>query len=113
MIMSSIFTQIINREIPANIEYENDAFLVIHDINPAAPIHLLIIPKKEIVNIQDLNKEDMPMISQVFTIAQELATKHKVENGYRLVANNGKDAGQTVFHLHFHFLAGQKMSSHL
>lgn len=111
--MSSLFTQIINREIPATIEYEDDAFIVIHDINPAAPIHLLIIPKKEIVNIQDLDKEDIPMMSQVFSIAQQLATKHNVENGYRLVANNGKDAGQTVFHLHFHFLAGHKMSSHL
>ena len=111
--MSTIFTQIINKQIPAQIEYEDKDFIVIHDINPAAAIHLLIIPKKEITNVQAIKSDDLPLIAKVFTIAQQLATKHNVEQGYRLVVNNGADAGQTVFHIHFHFLVGQKMQTHL
>ncbi|MEI6242123.1 MAG: histidine triad nucleotide-binding protein [Chlamydiota bacterium] len=107
--MTTIFTKIISGEIPSEKVFENEKIIAIKDIHPKAPIHILIIPKKPIHDLQSLQKEDFHLLGEIVTAAQEIAKKFHVENGYRLVTNNGLKAGQTIFHLHFHFLAGDKM----
>lgn len=106
----SIFTQIIDKKIPADIVYENDFVFAIKDISPQAPVHLLIIPKKEIATLQLIKEEDQPLFIEMMKAVQHLAKEFAIENGYRLVVNNGKGAGQTVYHLHFHLLGGKTMS---
>ncbi len=101
--MSSIFTKIINREIPANIEFEDEKCIVIHDINPKASIHLLIIPKKEIPSIMELEDGDSDLIGYLFLIARNMASKMDLD-GYRLIFNVGEKGGQEIFHLHLHLL---------
>lgn len=109
--MATIFGKIIEGQLPAEKVYENDKLIVIKDINPIAPIHLLIIPKKEIVCLQNLSlPTDSDIIIEVIRIAQQLAKDFGVENGYRLLVNNGHEAGQTVFHLHFHLIAGRQLN---
>lgn len=103
--MSSIFTKIIHREIPATIEFENDEIIVIHDIQPQAKLHLLIIPKKEIPTINDITSEDINLIGNMFLVAKDLARKFGVENGYQLKFHVGPQGGQEVFHIHLHFLS--------
>ncbi len=108
----TIFTKIINGELPCNKVLENDDFLAFHDINPKAPIHNLIIPKVEVENFQQVTPEIMAgMTSFIHEVATLLGLN---ENGYRLITNNGSDGGQEVMHLHFHLLGGAKLSwSHL
>lgn len=103
---SSIFTKIINREIPAEILFENDRVIAIKDINPQAPVHLLVIPKTEsYANVTELGLGDPELLAEIVATAHNLATLHA--NGeYRLVFNTGLSAGQTVFHVHAHVLAG-------
>lgn len=103
---SSIFTKIINREIPAEILFENDRVIAIKDINPQAPVHLLVIPKTEsYANVTELGLGDPELLAEIVATAHNLATLHA--NGeYRLVFNTGESAGQTVFHVHAHVLAG-------
>ena len=108
--MSTIFDKIISKEIPANIIYEDDTALAFHDIAPQAPVHVLIIPKKRIAQIQDMTEEDAPIIGHLFSIATKVAKDLKLENGYRLVINNGQEGGQTVYHLHIHLLGGRPLS---
>ena len=108
--MTTVFKQIIDKKIPAEIVLENESLIVIQDINPQAPIHLLIIPKKEIQGLQKIQEQDGDVLKQVTLAAQELASMYKV-NDFRLVTNNGAQAGQTVFHLHFHFLAGRTLGA--
>ncbi len=109
--MKTIFEKIIDREIPATIEFENDSVIAFRDNTPQAPIHILIVPKKRIVSINESTDEDIILLGTLLSVAGILAKKFKLtENGYRLVVNNGKDAGQTVFHLHIHFLAGRDLS---
>ncbi len=103
---SCIFCKIISKEIPADIIAETSDMIAIRDIHPKAPTHLLIIPKKHIVDIQSLTHEDLAIGSHVFAMAQQLAQGR----AFRLLMNNGQDVGQSVFHLHAHFLAGKKMS---
>ncbi len=103
--MASIFTKIINREIPAEIVYEDNEIIVIKDINPKAKIHLLIIPKKEIKTINDLEEQDRDLIANMFFIAKKIAKDLKVEEGYQLHFNVGKKWGQEVEHIHLHFLS--------
>jgi len=106
----TLFQQIIDREIPATIEYEDDKVIAIRDIQPSAKLHLLVIPKKPIPTVNDLTEADAPLVGHVYLVAQQLAEKFNVsESGYRLVTNVNKDAGQTVFHLHFHLLGGQPL----
>lgn len=106
----SLFTKIIKREIPATIEYEDDEFLAFKDINPMAPFHVLIIPKKQIPTINDITEADAAMMGKIFLVAQKLAKKYNLDKkGYRLVFNCNEDAGQTVFHVHCHFLGGRKL----
>ena len=100
----SIFTQIINREIPANIIFEDDKSIIIEDISPQAPVHYLAIPKKEIKGISDLTETDLEIISHLLMTIKREMDNLKIKD-YRLVINNGSEAGQTVFHLHIHILA--------
>jgi len=100
----SIFTQIINKEIPANIIFEDDKSIIIEDISPQAPIHYLAIPKKEIKGISDLTETDLEIISHLLMTIKREMDNLKIKD-YRLVINNGSEAGQTVFHLHIHILA--------
>jgi len=109
----TLFTKIINREIKSEIVYEDEKVIAIRDIAPKAPVHLLIIPKKEISSLQEMKEEDFPIFSEMIEVVQILAKKFNIETGYRLVVNNGKGAGQTIFHLHFHLLGGKTMTEDL
>ncbi|WP_411822371.1 histidine triad nucleotide-binding protein [Leptospira sp. 'Mane'] len=105
-----IFCKIIAGQIPAKIEYQDDDILVFHDITPQAPLHLLIIPKKHITNLNEIRTENADIISKIFTQIPKLAFQFEIsEKGYRVVNNCGKDGGQTVFHLHFHMLGGRHL----
>ena len=109
--MSTIFTQIINKEIPADIVYEDDLCLAFRDINPQAPVHILIIPKKEIVSISTLTKEDKNILGHILLKTSEIAKKEGLaDDGYRVVTNIGENGGQSVYHLHFHLLGGRKLT---
>lgn len=108
--MATLFTKIINREIPARIVFENDKVCAFEDIHPQAPHHVLIVPKIEIPTINDLTPETASCIGDLFLAAKEIAAKLGVsERGYRVVMNCNAEAGQTVFHLHLHFLAGRPL----
>lgn len=108
--MACLFCQIIKKQIPAQKVFESDMAIVIKDIQPKAPIHLLIIPKKHLSSISALREKDEALVGKLVLIAQKLAKKLKVEKeGYRLIFNVGKNAGQTISHLHLHFLAGKKL----
>ncbi|MCT4617148.1 MAG: histidine triad nucleotide-binding protein [Candidatus Gracilibacteria bacterium] len=106
--MSSIFTKIINREIPADIVYEQENIIVIKDIAPQAKIHLLIIPKKEIPTINDLEETDRDLIAEMFFVAKKVAKDLGVDEGYKLKFNVGEKGGQEVFHIHLHLLSDIK-----
>lgn len=108
--MTTIFGKIIRGEIPSEKVFENERILAIKDIHPAAPVHLLIITKKEIPDIQSLKPEDMDLLQEIVTVAQKLAKEFGVEKGYRLLTNNGPEAGQTIFHLHFHLIGGKPLT---
>jgi len=109
--MASLFTKIINREIPADIVYENDEIIAFNDINPQAPIHILIVPKKEISTINDIDEEDKVLIGKMFIVAKEIAKDLKIDkSGYRTVFNCNEDGGQTVYHIHLHLLGGRQLS---
>lgn len=109
--MDCIFCKIINKEIKTDILYEDDKFLAFKDIEPIAPTHLLIIPKKHILSVDHLEAQDKALIGELYLIAQKIAREQQVsETGYRLILNTGPDAGQTVNHLHVHLLGGKKLS---
>lgn len=108
--MSTIFGRIIKGELPAEKVFENERILAIKDIYPVAPVHILIMPKKEIPGLQFLTKEDLPLIDEIIQIAQKLAIEFEIEDGYRLLTNNGSMAGQTIFHLHFHLIGGRELT---
>ncbi len=90
--------------------YENESLFAIADINPQAPVHLLIIPRKHISGINEVAASDSELLGNLILCAKELAKREKVEDGYRLVFNNGAKAGQSVFHVHLHLLGGRKMN---
>lgn len=106
----TIFQKIINKEINADIIYEDEKSLVFRDINPVAPTHLLIIPKKHIEKISNANEEDRDLLGHLFLVAGKVAKELGIENAFRLVVNNGAGAQQTVFHLHIHLLAEREFS---
>ncbi len=109
--MSTIFRQIINREISADIVYEDDICLAFRDIKPQAPVHILVIPKKEIVSLATAESEDLEILGHLMVKTSEIARQEGIEeSGYRVVTNINSDAGQSVFHLHFHLLGGRKMT---
>jgi len=105
--MSTIFSKIIAREIPAKIIYEDDLCLAFHDVNPQAPTHVLLIPKKEIPRLVDAAPEDAALLGHLMLTATKIARQLGVGDAFRLAVNNGADAGQSVFHLHLHILAGR------
>lgn len=105
-----IFCKIDRGEIPAEKVHEDGDLFVIRDINPQAPTHLLIIPKRHIPTLLDLEDADLPVIGRVYDVANRLAREHGFEkSGYRVVVNCGAGAGQSVFHIHYHLLAGRAM----
>ena len=107
-----IFCKIINKEIPSAIVYEDEGILAFRDINPMAPVHVLVIPKKHISSLNEIEKEDEAIIGKIYTVIKEIAKKEGIaEKGYRVVANCGKDGGQEVGHLHFHILGGKKLGA--
>jgi histidine triad (HIT) family protein len=112
--MDCIFCQIVAGKVPGNIVYQDEEVLAFSDINPQAPIHLLIIPKKHIPSLTHLSEEQSPIIGNMTNIAHQLATREGIsETGYRLVINCGQEGGQLVPHLHMHLLGGRKLSDKL
>ena len=106
----TIFQKIIEREIPAKIEFEDEDCIVIHDIDPKAPVHLLIIPKQPIARLNQATANDDAVLGHLLLVAGIMANKLNLAKGFRLVVNNGPDAGEAVPHLHVHLLAGRQMS---
>jgi histidine triad (HIT) family protein len=107
----TIFEKIAAREIPARIVHETDEFLAFHDVNPQAPVHVLIVPKRVIPRIAAANGDDAALLGRMLVASREVAQKVGVaESGYRLVINNGPDGGETVPHLHMHLLGGRHMT---
>ena len=108
--MDCIFCRIIKGEIPSTKVYEDETVYAFKDINPMAPVHVLIIPKVHIASINEVTAENRAVIAHIYEIAAKLAKELGIsESGYRVVSNCGADAGQTVFHLHFHLLGGTKL----
>lgn len=106
--MDCIFCKIVSKEIPAKIVFENERIIAFEDINPQAPTHILIIPKKHIPYISELSEEDISLVGELIYTAKKIAKEKGLEkDGYRLVFNNGKNAGQEVFHIHLHLLGGR------
>lgn len=107
--MSTLFERIIDREIPAKIEYEDDQCIVIHDIDPQAPTHLLVVPKQVLPRIAEAGTDQQALLGHLLLTAASVAAKLNLENGFRIVINSGKDGGETVPHLHVHVLGGRAM----
>jgi len=106
-----LFCQIINGSIASDITYQNDNLIVLNDINPQAPIHQLIIPKKHIATVNQLTEKENSLIGELFNTAKKCASHYKIEKtGYRLIMNCEQGAGQTIFHIHLHLLGGRTMS---
>jgi len=108
-VSKTLFQKIVDREIPAKIEHEDDRCIVIHDIEPQAPVHLLIIPKKPIPRLSAANAGDEALLGHLLVVAGELAAKLKLERGFRIVVNSGPDACESVPHVHVHLLAKRQM----
>jgi len=107
----TIFSRIIRRDIPADIVYEDNEVLAFKDINPQAPVHILIIPKKPIATLNDIQPEDAPLIGKLFLVAKHIAAEQGfAEQGYRTVFNCNRDGGQEVYHIHLHLLAGRSFA---
>lgn len=105
-----LFCKIIKGEIPSDKVYEDEEILAFKDINPVAPVHILVIPKKHIDSIAKIEKKDEALIGKIYTVINKIAEQQGVkENGFRVVTNCGKDGGQEVMHLHFHLIAGTKL----
>ena len=110
--MATLFTKIINREIPADIVYEDDDVIAFKDIAPVAPIHVLVVPKKEIPTINDISDEDALLIGKVYRVIGKLAKEFEIDkDGYRVVSNCNEHGGQTVFHIHFHLIGGNQLGT--
>lgn len=105
----TIFSKIIDREIPADIVHEDDRCLAFRDINPQAPVHILVVPKQPIARLADAEEGDRDLLGHLLLTAARIAEQEGVADGFRLVVNNGEQAGQSVFHLHVHILAGRSL----
>jgi histidine triad (HIT) family protein len=110
MMTDNIFMKIIQRAIPAKIVHEDDWSLAFHDINPQAPVHILIIPKQEIRTLDDATEQDQSLLGHLLLVARKLAKQLQLDRGYRLVINCREQGGQTVPHLHIHLLGGRPMT---
>ena len=106
----TLFEKIIDREIPADIVYEDDLCIAINDINPQAPTHILLIPKKPIKKLSDCKDEDKDLLAHLFLTIGKIALKLDISDAFRVNVNNGEGAGQEVFHLHIHILGGRKFN---
>jgi histidine triad (HIT) family protein len=106
----TIFQRIIDKEIPAKIAHEDDRCLAFHDVSPQAPTHILVIPKKPIASIASLESNDAELLGHMWLVIRDLAKQQKLDRGYRVVVNCGRDGGQSVDHLHFHLLGGRQMT---
>lgn len=112
--MSTIFKKIIDKEIPADVVYEDDLVLAFKDIAPQAPTHILIIPKKEIATVNDVSPDDEQRLGRLLLVASKIAKEQGIdESGYRLIINVNEDGGQEVFHLHMHLLGGRSLGAML
>lgn len=106
-----IFCKIINKEIPSQILYEDEEIIAFKDIEPVAPVHVLVVPKKHISSVMDLSDGDNAIIGKIYSVIKKLAVELGVnDSGFRVVTNCGEDAGQTVKHIHFHLLGGKKLA---
>ena len=109
--MSSIFTKIIKREIPAAIVYEDDECIAFRDIDPKAPVHILLVPKKEIPSLAQVTENDKTLLGHLMVKASEIAKAEGIsDSGYRVVVNTNKEGGQEVYHIHLHILGGRQMT---
>lgn len=106
----TIFTKIINREIPADIIYEDDLCLAFHDVSPQAPVHVLLIPKKPVESLNAFQEQDAALAGHLLLTVPKIASALNLTNGYRTVINTGEEGGQSVFHLHLHILAGRPLT---
>ena len=106
----TIFKRIIDGEIPAQIVHDDEHCLAFHDAAPQAPVHVLVIPKKEIPSIAALSDEDGPLVAHLWLVIRDLAQRLQLADGYRVVVNTGADGGQSVDHLHYHLLGGRKLT---
>ncbi|MBN2425293.1 MAG: histidine triad nucleotide-binding protein [Calditrichaceae bacterium] len=110
MMEDCIFCQLVTKKIPGKIEYEDDDLMVFWDINPQAPVHLLIVPKKHIAKLSDFKNEDVHLLGKMMEAAKNCAQKLNLhEKGFRLVLNEGRDSGQSIFHIHLHMLSGRRL----
>lgn len=111
--MDCIFCKIIAGELPSKTVYEDELVKAFYDIKPCAPVHFLVVPKKHISSLNDVNAENSAVIAHVYEVIAKLAMELKLDKGYRVISNCGEDAGQTVEHIHFHVLAGVHMDEKL
>lgn len=109
MAEKTIFKKIIDREVPADILYEDDLCLAFRDVSPQAPTHVLVIPKEEIVSLAEAQDKHKELLGHILLVIRDLAAKFDLDNGYRVVTNIGADGGQSVFHLHFHLMGKRKL----
>lgn len=110
MTETTIFKKIIDKEIPADIVHEDELCLAFRDIQPQAPVHVLVIPKKEIASLADIDDDDLSLMGHIQLVIRTLAEQMGLEDGYRVVVNCGADGGQSVDHLHYHLLGGRGLS---
>ena len=106
----SIFTKILDGEIPGDILFEDEVCFAIKDINPQAPIHILIIPKKTVEKVSDAESDDKEMLGHLLLVSKAIANEQGLDDNYRLIINNGAKAGQSVFHIHVHLLGGRSLN---
>ena len=106
----NIFEKIVAREIPAKIIWEDDEAIAFHDVDPQAPVHILIVPKKRIARLAEAVDADKALLGKLLLVARDMAAKFKLSNGYRVVINNGPDAGESVPHLHVHVLGERALA---
>ena len=110
MAEKTLFQKIADREIPSDMVYEDDEIVAFRDIDPKAPVHVLVVPRKPIPTLNDLEPEDAGLVGRLFLVAKEVAAAEGLENGWRAVFNCGPDAQQAVFHIHLHVLGGRRMN---
>lgn len=112
--MSCIFCQIANKEIPSNFVYETENLVAFRDLNPQAPVHILVVPKMHITSMNEINSENSSVIAEIFEAVSIIAKQERIkESGYRVISNCGDDGCQSVKHLHFHIIGGKKLSETL
>jgi len=107
--MDCVFCKIANKEIPSKKAYEDDSVYAFYDLDPQAPVHILIVPKEHIQSAADITPENSAIVAHIFEVAAKLAKEQHLDGGFRIVNNCGEDGGQTVKHLHFHLLGGRSM----